>query len=169
MTRNSAGDLAAVMRDVNELVYDSSASNRYATFFYAQFDPRTRVLSYVNAGHNAPILIRRSPLGSVPGWEVLRLELGGPVVGLIRDAEFEQANLPTLPGDLLLAFTDGISESMRADEEEWGEERMIDFLTAHAELPAAALLEAVLDEATRFAAGAPQYDDMTLLVFKFGA
>jgi sigma-B regulation protein RsbU (phosphoserine phosphatase) len=167
MTRNAAGDLAVVMRDVNELVYDSSASNRYATFFYAQFDPRSRVLSYVNAGHNAPILIRPTS-GSAPGWEVLRLELGGPVVGLLREAEFQQANLPILPGDILLAFTDGISESMRADEEEWGEERMIDFLIAHAKLPAQALLDAVLDEATCFAAGAPQYDDMTLLVFKFG-
>jgi sigma-B regulation protein RsbU (phosphoserine phosphatase) len=168
MTRTSQGDLAAVMRDVNELVFDSSASNRYATFFYAQYDPQSRLLAYVNAGHNAPIVIRRSA-ATTTRWDVLRLELGGPVVGLLREAEFEQANLPILPGDILLAFTDGISESMRADEEEWGEERMIGFLTAHAELPAPVLLEAVLDEATRFAAGAPQYDDMTLLVFKFGA
>jgi hypothetical protein len=70
MTRTSGDDLAAVLRDINQLVYEASANNRYATFFYAQFDPQKRLLSYVNAGHNAPVLLRRS----APDYQVLRLE-----------------------------------------------------------------------------------------------
>ncbi len=169
MTRTANHDLAAMMHEINLLVFEASAINRYATFFYAQYDPQTRQLSYVNAGHNAPILIRPTPGSEGPRYEVLRLELSGPVVGLLPDAEFEQSSLDIQPGDILLAFTDGISESMTIDQEEWGEERMIAFLEAHAALPADALLRALLEEATHFAAGASQYDDMTLLVCKFTA
>jgi phosphoserine phosphatase RsbU/P len=164
MTRTSGDDVAAVMHDINQLVYEASASNRYATFFYAQYDPQQRLLSYVNAGHNAPVLLRGSAAASE---EILRLEACGPVVGLLSDAEYQQADLPIEPGDILLAFTDGISESMALTEEEWGEERMIACLCRHASLPADKLLTALMEEATRFAADAPQYDDMTLLVFKF--
>jgi sigma-B regulation protein RsbU (phosphoserine phosphatase) len=169
MTRTSNHDLAAMMREINLLVFEASAINRYATFFYAQYDPHSRILSYVNAGHNAPVIIRPSAGSDRTHYEVIRLELSGPVVGLLPDAEFEQSNLAILPGDILLAFTDGISESMTVDQEEWGEERMIACLEKNAALPADALLHTVLDEATNFAAGAPQYDDMTLLVCKFTA
>jgi sigma-B regulation protein RsbU (phosphoserine phosphatase) len=169
MTRTSNHDLAAMMREINLLVFEASAINRYATFFYAQYEPQTRLLSYVNAGHNAPVLIRPTAGGEGPQYDVLRLELSGPVVGLLRDAEFEQSSLNLEPGDILLAFTDGISESMTIDQEEWGEERMIACLEQNVALPADTLLRALLDEATNFAAGAPQYDDMTLLVCKFNA
>jgi sigma-B regulation protein RsbU (phosphoserine phosphatase) len=169
MTRTSNHDLAAMMREINLLVFEASAVNRYATFFYAQYDPRTRRLCYVNAGHNAPVLIRPNPGSGGPRYEALRLELSGPVVGLLRDAEFTESSLTIQPGDTLLAFTDGISESMTVDQEEWGEERMIACLESHAALAADALLRALLDEATNFAAGAPQFDDMTLLVCKFSA
>jgi sigma-B regulation protein RsbU (phosphoserine phosphatase) len=167
MTRTSNNDLAAMMREINLLVFEASAINRYATFFYAQYDPHTRVLSYVNAGHNAPVIIRPTSRTNGPNFEVLRLELSGPVVGLLPDAEFEESSLTIQPGDILLAFTDGISESMTVDQEEWGEERMIVCLKFYAALRAERLLSALLDEATNFAAGAPQYDDMTLLVCKF--
>jgi len=169
MTRTSNHNLAAMMREINLLVFEASAINRYATFFYAQYDPHARLLSYVNAGHNSPVIIRPTEGSNGPGYKVLRLELSGPVVGLLRDAEFEQSSLAIQPGDILLAFTDGISESMTVDQEEWGEERMIACLEKNAALPADALLRALLDEATSFAAGAPQYDDMTLLVCKFTA
>jgi len=169
MTRTSSNDLAGMMREINLLVFEASAINRYATFFYAQYNPRTRQLTYVNAGHNAPVIIRPTSSSDGPRYEVLRLELSGPVVGLLRDAEFEQSSLTIQTGDILLAFTDGISESMTVDQEEWGEDRMIACLESNAGLRADALLRALLDEATSFAAGAPQYDDMTLLVCKFNA
>jgi sigma-B regulation protein RsbU (phosphoserine phosphatase) len=169
MTRTPNQDLATMMREINLLVFEASTISRYATFFYAQYDPSTHILSYVNAGHNAPVILRPASGSERKRVEIIRLELSGPVVGLLRDAEFEQSRITLEPGDILLAFTDGISESMTADQEEWGEERMISCLERNAALPADGLLNALLDEATDFAAGAPQYDDMTLLVCKFNA
>jgi sigma-B regulation protein RsbU (phosphoserine phosphatase) len=167
LTRNSDGNLARMMAEVNELVYEASTSNRYATFFFAQLDPATRRLAYVNAGHNAPALLRHCPDG---GREVLRLEAGGPVVGLLPACEYAQTTLQLQPGDVLLCFTDGISEAMTADEEEWSEDRLIarllDDLAQSPNLPAADLVKNLLAAADAFANGAPQHDDMTLLVLK---
>ena len=110
-------DLASLIRRVNSLVYESSTANRYATFFYAEYDPATSLLTFVNAGHNPPYILR--------GSKAIPLEATGTVVGLLPDAEYAQATIPMHPGDVLLAFTDGISEAMTRDEEEWGEDRMV--------------------------------------------
>src|SRR5262249_788340 len=80
-------DLGNLMANLNTLVYESSPSNRYATFFYAQYDPATRNLTYVNAGHNPPIVVRQSK-------SILRLEVGGPVVGLLPAFGYAQATIP---------------------------------------------------------------------------
>jgi len=163
LTRNSDGNLARMMAEVNELVYEASTSNRYATFFFAQLDPATRRLTYVNAGHNAPALLRHRPDG---GREILRLEAGGPVVGLLSSCEYAQTALQLQPGDILLCFTDGISEAMTADEEEWSEDRLIAHLAQCPDLPAPELVKCLMEAADAFAAGAPQHDDMTLLIMK---
>ncbi len=157
-TLGGPADLAALMRNVNSLLYEASAANRYATFFYAQYDPRDRTLAFVNAGHNPPAILR--------GGEVLRLEADGPVVGLLPSVEYGQSSLVLMPGDILLAYTDGISEAMTMDDEEWGEERMIAAAQDCRALPAAAMIERLIAEADAFAAGAPQHDDMTLVIVK---
>jgi phosphoserine phosphatase RsbU/P len=105
------------MQHMNRLVYEASAVNRYATFFFAIYDPSERVLKYVNAGHNPPVMLRA-------GARIL-LEAGGPVVGLLQDVRYEEQSLALEAGDLLLAYTDGISEAMTAEDEEWGEERIL--------------------------------------------
>jgi phosphoserine phosphatase RsbU/P len=165
LTRNCNGDLAAMMHEVNELVYEASASNRYATFFFAQFEPVTRTLTYVNAGHNAPALIRhQAARGGEP--EIIRLEAGGPVIGLLENSYYEQSTLVLQSGDILLAFTDGISEAMTVEGDEWSEDGLIARLVQCPDLPAAALVKCLFDAADEFAAGAPQHDDMTLVVLK---
>ncbi len=165
LTRNCDGNLAAMLREVNELVYEASASNRYATFFFAELDPRSRALTYVNAGHNAPALIRhRANRDGKP--EIIRLEAGGPVIGLLPNSDYEQSTLTLEPGDILLAFTDGISEAMTVDGEEWSEDRLIELLATYPDMPAAALVKLLFDAADDFAGGAPQHDDMTLVVLK---
>ena len=111
-------NLAAAVANVNRLVYEASASNRYATFFYGQYDPR-KAVRLVNAGHNPPMLFHRAD-----GGAVTRLEPGGTVVGLIENACYQQGSVRISPGDLLVAFTDGISEAMNLEDEEWGEERL---------------------------------------------
>jgi sigma-B regulation protein RsbU (phosphoserine phosphatase) len=146
------------MMRVNRLVYESSATNRYATFFFGIYSPPSRLLRYVNAGHNPPYVIR--------GTEIHALEGGGPVVGLLPDAIYEECHLVLKPGDLLLAYTDGISEALNLQDQEWGEERMV--AAARDRLPenASTILRHIVTEADRFAATAPQHDDMTLLLMK---
>jgi serine phosphatase RsbU (regulator of sigma subunit) len=95
---------------------------------------------------------------------VFRLRDGGPVVGLLAGAAYKQQMFQLLSGDILLAFTDGISEAMNGAEDEWGEDRMVAEAQAHADLNAAKLLQRLFCAADEFAAGAPQHDDMTLIV-----
>ncbi len=159
-------DFAKLMHKVNKLVYESSAANRYATFFFGALDPRTLMLECVNAGHNAPLILRRNG-GAAP--HVLRLEADGPVVGLLPFAPYAEQSLQLQPGDLLLAYTDGISEAMTHQEEEWGEARMVHAASSADGHSADAVLGAVFREADAFTAGAPQHDDMTVLVLKLDA
>ena len=155
-------NLAELMSTVNRLVYDASAENRYATFFYAQYEPETRSLTYVNAGHNPPVILR--PVDGKK--EVLRLEAGGVVVGLLPDFPYQQESVTLERGDLLVGFTDGISEAMNPAEEEWGEERMIEALKTCDQLRAAEIIERIVKAADEFAAGAKQHDDMTLVIVR---
>jgi serine phosphatase RsbU (regulator of sigma subunit)/dihydrofolate reductase len=164
-TLRGAGSLDIKMANVNRLLYEASGSNRYATFFYAELDCGSRTLQYVNGGHNPPAVLRKEG----GGWRVFRLEDGGPVVGLFAGAAYQQQVLQLFPGDILLGFTDGISEAMNAAENEWGEERMIAEAQAHADLNAAELLQSLFRAADAFAAGAPQHDDMTLIVLRLTA
>ncbi len=162
MTLDAPHDLAVMMEKVNRLVYESSATNRYATFFFATYDTATGELIYVNAGHNAPFLIHHKE----DGFQVQRLEAGGPVIGLLPFAEYKEQRLALQPGDLLLAYTDGISEAMTEDEEEWGEERMLAAAQTLPDGTAQQVLEHLFAEADRFTGKAAQFDDMTLLVLK---
>jgi len=165
LTRKCDGNLAVMLHEVNELVYEASANNRYATFFFAQLDPCSRTLTYVNAGHNAPALIRhRENRDGEP--EIIRLEAGGPVIGLLANSHYEQSTLMMEPGDILMAFTDGISEAMTVDGEEWSEDSLIERLASYPDMPADTLVKRLFDAADEFAAGAPQHDDMTLFVLK---
>ena len=159
-------DLATLMCNVNRLVYETSTSNRYATFFYSQFDPATRKLTYVNAGHNAPFLFRRK--ADNENYELIRLETGGAVVGMLPPAliSYEQGEIEMQPGDLLIGFTDGISEAMNPADEEWGEEQMIAAVRAKIDLTAREMLDYLVVCADNFADGAKQHDDMTAIIVR---
>jgi sigma-B regulation protein RsbU (phosphoserine phosphatase) len=154
-------DLAELMRNVNKLVYDASQSNRYATFFYGEFDPATRHFAYVNAGHNAPIVLR--------GGVALRLEASGPVVGLLPGVGYTMDGCQLEPGDIFIGYTDGISEAMNEQDEEWEEERFISAARACARAGAKEMIEGIFRCADAFTGNAKQYDDMTLLVMKLAA
>lgn len=157
-----SGDLGQMISGVNRLVFDASTANRYATFFYAEYEPGSRTLSYVNAGHNPPVLFRKH----ANGCQVLRLEGGGTVIGLLEGFPFQQTNLALQPGDVLVLYTDGVSEAMNPQDEEWGEARMVETLERCHGLSAAQTIEYVMAGADEFASGAPQHDDMTLVVLR---
>ena len=153
-------DLARLMANINKLVFESSPANRYATFFYGEY--RNGVFAYVNAGHNSPVLLRKE--GTIE-----RLETGGPVIGLMDFAPFTEGTIGIRPGDMLLGFTDGISECMDPRDEEWGEERLIEVLRDGRDLAARDLVARIMTRADAFASGAKQHDDMTLIVMKVAA
>jgi serine phosphatase RsbU (regulator of sigma subunit)/dihydrofolate reductase len=163
---SGAGDLGTKMANINRLLYDASDSNRYATLFYAELDCASCTLHYVNGGHNPPAVLRREKEDEDGAWRVFRLADGGPVIGLLAGAVYKEQILHLLPGDIVLAFTDGISEAMNASEDDWGEDRMIAEARAHADLPAEELLQRLFRAADAFAAGTPQHDDMTLVVLR---
>ncbi|HEX4165274.1 MAG TPA: SpoIIE family protein phosphatase [Bryobacteraceae bacterium] len=166
LTLTASNDLTALMRNMNRLIYEASAINRYATFFFGIYDPPATRLHYVNAGHNPPVLVRHSPDGRC---QHLRLETGGPVIGLLPDACYEEGSVLFQPGDLLLTYTDGISEAMNAAEEEWGEEAMILAAQCKADQTAEDIVKAIFEAADAFTEKAPQHDDMTVLVMKLSA
>lgn len=154
-------DLTGLMSQVNRLVFDSSESNRYATFFFAELDPETRLLTYINAGHNPPVVLRHGEAVPLPATAL--------VVGLLEDATFEQSTIQLQPGDVLLAYTDGISEAMNLADEEWGEQAMLDAAKtgttqSGCAWSAESLVTCLFREADAFTAGAPQHDDMTIVV-----
>ena len=148
--------LAAMMRNINTLAYEGSAVNKYATFFYGQYSTRSRLLSYVNAGHEPPLIFR--------GDSVIRLDTGRPVFGLLPCVHYEQGSVMLEPGDILAALTDGISEAMNPSDEEWGVENLISCVRNCDGLASGDLIERVIASADAFAGGAKQHDDMTLIV-----
>ncbi len=155
-------DLTHVMANLNRLVFESSAANRYATFFYGELDVATRELTYANGGHNPPMLFRHAG----GGVDLVRLDAGGPVIGLMEDCVYRQGAVTLEPGDVLVAYTDGVSEAMNAADEEWGEDRMKDAIAPQRSVAARALIDRVMRSADAFVAGAPQHDDMTLVVIR---
>ena len=157
-----AETLPHLIGTVNNLVYEASSVNRYATFFYSEFDPGTLQLSFVNAGHNPPVILRSSE----SDCQLFRLSAGGPPVGLFPSVQYEGGVFALQPGDRIVLFTDGISESMDKDDEEWGEERLIELAKACEGLPAMEAMKRIMAALQTFAGGAPQHDDMTVVVLR---
>jgi len=161
-TGRGESDLAALMSSLNRFVCESSEGNRFATFFYALYDSATRELAYVNGGHNPPLLFTASGQ-TAP----VRLAAGGPVIGFLPDCLHEKGRVRVEAGDLLVAFTDGISEASSPEGVEWCEERLIDSVRRSRTMRPQDLVRAIMTDALAHVADAPQHDDMTLLVVRF--
>jgi phosphoserine phosphatase RsbU/P len=167
---SSEGDVPPprLVARMNEFVYRSTPASKYATFFYAQLDAAGRHLRYVNAGHNAPYLLRagrQSTADSVPP-EIEELSVGGTVVGMFPEMVYEEATVELWPGDVLLAFTDGVPEAHNPENEEFGEERLQLLLRQTAHLPANEISARLSDEMKDWIRDAEQYDDLTFIVMK---
>ena len=148
-------DPPRMLEQVNRMLYASTAVQHYATLFFAVYNDASRSLDYVNCGHNPPILLH-------PDGSLARLEATSTVVGAFPEwhATLGQSRLD--PGDLLVVFSDGVTEANRG-EEEFGETRLIAALRSAASLPAGEIVPAILGCVQEFSAG-DQYDDLTLLV-----
>jgi serine phosphatase RsbU (regulator of sigma subunit) len=153
------GNLAHFMTRLNKTTCATCPSNRFITFFFSVLNAATGELAYANAGHNPPILLRSN-------GDAEMLEGGGPVLGVLSIAPYGEMHAHLDHGDMLVLYTDGVTEANNAAYEEFDEERFIEVLKANRTLPAAAIVQAVIQAVTEFAAGAPQADDITLLVAK---
>jgi phosphoserine phosphatase RsbU/P len=151
-------DLARVLENVNTLSREIATASRFSTLFYARYDPSTRRLAYVNAGHNPPMLIRAG--------KSRMLETGGLAIGLSRNAKYFERELALEPGDVLVAYTDGVTEAMNADRDDFGETRLEQTVNACVDRPASVILNQIVVAVDAFAGGAPQHDDITLVVLK---
>jgi predicted permease len=154
----------AVAAKMNRFLQQSTASNGYATFFYALVDAERSCLRYVNAGHNPPYLVRRTS----GGVQITDLSVGGTVLGLFPTVEYEDAEVGLCPGDLLVAFTDGVTEARRASGEEFGEERLKALLHRAVGSSADEVSSMLADEIREWISGAEQHDDLTFVVTVIG-
>ncbi len=147
---------ARLVSALNKQIYAHTSPEKYATFFFALFDEPTRTLTYTNAGHLSPLLFRNG--------DVLPLDSNGTIVGAFPLAVYDESCLILNPGDLLVCYTDGITEPENAYGEMFGEERLIDLVHKHADRQDHEIVAIVL-EAVRSWTGTPElHDDMTLLL-----
>src|SRR5215207_6070659 len=153
--------LADMMSTLNRLLWSSTGGLNYVTFFYAQFDQSTRRLSYVNAGHNPPLFFSA---GQPDGFR--RLSSGGTVVGVFEDCAYEQETVEMSAGDVLLAYTDGLSEALDVRGEEFGEGRIKEALAGTAGLTVDEMRDEFVRRVTEWSGDAPQHDDLTFVVMK---
>lgn len=149
-------DAAAVIKAVNRQLHSASPVDRYATLFYGIFHEDTRILEYVNAGHNPPVVVRQ-------GKVTARLEVGGPPVGVFADSVYRPGVVELFPGDLIVAYTDGVVEATDRAGEEWGVEGLLAAVARADGQQPDKIVEAAFT-ALEGSSGHWQRDDATILV-----
>jgi len=185
--RSADAALTELVASMNRLLYRSTARNSFASFFYARFDARASRLTYVNAGHNPPLLVRRGgaegAAAALGGRALARagaaaveeiapaeteivefLKTGGIVLGATEHASYEQQSLRFASGDVLVAYTDGVTEAWSPEGEEFGEERLRNAVVSAWQLPAREIADLVVQRVREWSREAPQADDLTLVV-----
>jgi len=148
-----------VLTSSNSIFIGDSGSVSFVSVFYGILDQNERVLSYVNAGHNPPLLLH-------PDGTMEELLPTGPVVGLLDDPGYSEGEVRLLPGDLLVMYTDGVTEAIDSTNAMFSDERLIAVVRESAGLPAAGIVTAVREAVMTFCGQAPQFDDITILVLK---
>jgi len=153
--------LAPIVSKLNRLIFHSTSGENYVTFFYAHFDCVTRKLTYVNAGHNPPLYL---PRGNPVKFR--QLTAGGLITGVFEHNEYEQETLQMQPGDLMFLYTDGLSEALNAEGEEFGESRIEEMLASVAPLAAEEIRAEIVSRVKRWRGNVPLHDDLTFVVMK---
>ena len=157
---STPGSLTELVERMNRYACSNSqGGRRFTTAFIAEFDPASRRLIYVNAGHNNPILRRRSGI-------VERLEVGGMPLGILDGAPYQSGELTMESGDWLVAFTDGVIEAENTLQQEYGEIRFLTMLNSGVMLSPTMLLNSILVDLDRFVGDAPQHDDVTCVLLR---
>jgi len=151
--------MGEVVSRINNLIFHNTSPDQYITFFAGYYKRKNSLLTYVNAGHNPPLLVRK-------GEVTLQLDKGGLILGCLEDMEYEHGEVKLKPDDLLVLFTDGVSEAMNDAEEEFGVERIEKYVTTNANKPVEEILSGLENEILTFCGDKPLLDDFTLMLVR---
>lgn len=156
---NNGTPIATMLKNVNQQMAESTSAEKYVTLFYGELNTENGQFHYANAGHNYPILARSD--GSVE-----LLKTGGIVIGALPDMDYESATVTLKADDMLVLFTDGLSEAMDESETEYGEERLRQLIATHRSKDAGTLMNMVLDDVRLHDPTSPPRDDTTMVALK---
>ncbi|HEX7955423.1 MAG TPA: GAF domain-containing SpoIIE family protein phosphatase, partial [Pyrinomonadaceae bacterium] len=144
---------------VNRYLADNTPANRFVTLFYAELDPLTGSLSFINAGHNPPLIAH-------DGGTLEQLSAGGLPLGIMPDFDYREGRTQLRPGDILVAYSDGVTETQNPSGEEFGVFRLQEVITQNLDRSAAGLRDKIEAALSTFSQGTPAGDDITLLIVK---
>ncbi|MCE2501270.1 MAG: SpoIIE family protein phosphatase [Dehalococcoidia bacterium] len=148
------------LREVNDLLYDDNDAMMFVTLFYAVYDPTTGELTYANGGHNEPLIVRPDGNSSIlPGTS-------GIALGVVPEMAYQEKTISIAPGDAIVFYTDGVTEAVNTSEEEFGLPRLQQVFASNPPTDVKAATQAVFSAVNDFAGTAPQFDDITCLVFR---
>ncbi len=155
----SHDSLVATISAVNRYLADNIPANRFVTLFYAELDPDSGSLAFLNAGHNPPLILHAA--GTVE-----QLASGGLPLGIKRDAEYREGRTQLQPGDVLVIYSDGVTEAQSPAGEEFGPTRLYEVVSRNVEASAAGIRDRIESSLTKFAQGTSAADDITLVIVK---
>ena len=144
----------------NSLIAKDAKSGMFVTLFYAMLDAKKKQLRYVNAGHNPPLLAKGC------GGDVVLLCAQGIALGVMDEIDLQEVELDLADNDVVVFYTDGVTEAINGKEEEFGQERLIELVAQNSNLSAQELIDKIKEAVIEFAQGQAQFDDLTLLVLK---
>lgn len=150
---------ATLMTTLNYQLFRSTPAAKYATMFLGYYDAKARVLTYCNAGHLPPLIVRAT-------GEVSRLAVNGTVVGLFSGVSYDESTLVMQPGDIFVAYSDGVTEPEN-EFGEFGEERLADLIHEHRDKPLARITQIVANAVTDWIGGSEQPDDITVVLARY--
>jgi len=154
------GTASQAMGQVNRLITQEAKMGMFVTLFYAVLDPKKRQLHYVNAGHNPPFVFRDS------SGDITLLRASGIAMGVMEEVSFEEKHIELSANDIVVFYTDGITEAINAEMTQFGEKKLIDTIDNNAEMPVSDMIIKVKEEVFTYAGGQPQHDDFTLVILK---
>ncbi|MBN1189166.1 MAG: SpoIIE family protein phosphatase [Dehalococcoidales bacterium] len=149
-----------VIRQANDMISEDVRSNMFVTLFYGVLDPERKTLTYVNAGHNPPLVMGKN------SGDVIMLATKGVALGLMTDVEFEEKEILLSKGDILVLYTDGVTEAINRKQELFGQERISRLVDENKHLSAQEIINLIEKEVFTYSDGQPQFDDITLLLVK---
>jgi sigma-B regulation protein RsbU (phosphoserine phosphatase) len=154
--------LVKTISAVNRYLVDSIPANRFVTLFYAELDPKNGALSFLNAGHNPPLIVHT-------GGTMEQLASGGLPLGIMTNADFREGRTKLYPGDVLVIYSDGVSEAVNPTGEEFGPTRLYEVVARNLEASAGGIRDRIESALTKFCQGTPAADDITLVIVKRNA